>query len=163
MLRNIAISLSTSLLFLCTTNAAAQPYDIEIQLAKFTSGEYQRPYVAVWIANDKNKSQQVLQLWQERERWLKDLKYFWRRVLRKDPSSIDGVTGATRGPGLHHFSWDGYGKSGELAAGNYKLCAEVAREHGGHDAKCLPFKHPLKKAQQLKLQGEFTLLRIEAK
>jgi len=144
------------------SNSMAQSYRVEIELAKFSSAEYHRPYVAVWIASPSNQPQQVLQLWSERDRWLKDLKYFWRRVLRKDPGASDGATGATRGPGRYHFSWDGEAGKTRLPSGSYKLCAEAAREHGGHSAKCLNFDLPLTMVQQIQLNGEIIQLRIEA-
>ena len=60
-------------------------YQVELELAKFDSGTYRRPYVAVWVATEKNQPIKVIRLLREHERWLKDLKYFWRRVLRIDP------------------------------------------------------------------------------
>lgn len=146
------------MMILYTCNTLAHNHPVEIELPKVANGDYQRPYVAVWISSKDNQSSQVLQLWHERERWLKDLKYFWRRILRKNPNSIDGVTGATRGPGHYKFNWD----DENYAPGYYKLCAEAAREHGGRTAKCLMFELPLLKSQQIELDGEFTKLRIEA-
>lgn len=146
-----------TMLLLFSSNALTDSHKVEIELAKILSSDYQRPYVAIWVSNKDKHSTQVLQLWYERDRWLKDLKYFWRRILRKQPKSIDGVTGATRGPGTHQFNWDGK----DLKPGIYKLCAEVAREHGGRTAKCMDFHLPLNQAQQITLEGEFTKLRIE--
>ncbi|MBB6523602.1 DUF2271 domain-containing protein [Pseudoteredinibacter isoporae] len=154
-----------SMALLCWVGSTvAAPYQIEIELPSFNVGDYERPYAAVWIANSKNKPQRVVQLWYEDDRWLKDLKYFWRRVLRKNEHAADGVTGATKGPGVYTLTWDGLdGKAKELAPGTYKLCAEVAREHGGHNAKCLKFEWPLTEKGELKLEGEFSQLSIEAK
>ncbi|WP_353409653.1 DUF2271 domain-containing protein [Pseudoteredinibacter isoporae] len=153
-----------SIALLCWAGSTlAAPYKIDITLPNISAGDYERPYAAVWIANSKNKPQRVVQLWYEDERWLKDLKYFWRRVLRKDEHAADGVTGATKGPGVYSLLWDGLDNKGkDLPSGHYKLCAEVAREHGGHNAKCLTFDWPLGQKSELKLEGELSQLSIEA-
>ena len=155
------LNISLASLLFVPASLAAQ-HHIEIVLPSVDQANYERPYVAAWIANADNQTEEVLLLWQAQERWVKELKYFWRRVLRKNPNVIDGVTGATRGPGLYRFSWDN-DVVNPLRDGHYKLCAEVSREHGGRTAKCLEFELPLTEAQQLHLaDGEFTDLRIKA-
>ncbi|MCV6621878.1 MAG: DUF2271 domain-containing protein [Cellvibrionaceae bacterium] len=162
MLRNSLFLAILAGLYLPASNA--EQYQITLELPSFDTGDYERPYTAVWVASAKNKPQRVVQLWYEDDRWLKDLKYFWRRVLRKNEQAADGVTGATKGPGLYQLQWDGLDhEANALANGQYKLCAEVAREHGGHNAKCLKFDWPLIDKVELKLEGEFTTLSIESK
>ncbi len=137
-------------------------YRVHLDIPAFDTSNYEKPYTSVWIANTKNQPLRVLQLWYEDDRWLKDLKYFWRRVLRINLQAADGVTGATRGPGQYTLDWDGLDRQGDsLSPGQYKLCAEVAREHGGRTAKCLQFEYPLAEAIELRLEGEFTRLAIE--
>ena len=154
------------ILLACSLLAVAEPtnqYRIVLELPQFDTGNYERPYVAVWIATEQNQPVKVVRLWREHERWLKDLKYFWRRVLRINRQSVDGVTGATRGPGEYVMQWDGRNQQGSsLSPGRYKLCAEVAREYGGRTAKCLHFDYPLTSdREEIRPQGEFTLLSIE--
>ncbi|MBL4826284.1 MAG: DUF2271 domain-containing protein [Spongiibacteraceae bacterium] len=143
----------------------ATHYEIQLTLPSFESGVYERPYVAVWVASSKNKPVSVLGVWRDEERWLKDLKHFWRRVLRMQTLALDGVTGATKGPGEYRITWDGLDQEGKtLKSGQYKLCAEVAREHGDHSAKCIRFLYPLEIGlKEITLQGEFTRLVFNAK
>lgn len=136
-------------------------YVVELSLTNIASGEYKKPYTAIWVADSKNKPLRVLQVWREKERWLKDLKHFWRRVLRQQTINVDELTGATRGPGKYTLHWDGKDTFGnELSADHYKVCAEVSREHGSHTAKCLQFRWPLTERTEIEVSGEFTHLMI---
>lgn len=137
-------------------------YRVSLQIPQMDVADYKRPYGALWLAHTDNSPIVVLRLWRDEERWLKDLKFFWRKVLRSG-AKTDAVTRATRGPGQRVVNWDGTDASGNpLVAGEYKLCAEVAREHGGHTAKCIRFYHPLTKPLvELALDGEFTHLALQ--
>lgn len=143
---------------------AQDSYRISITVPAVETGDYKRPYGALWLAEANNQPIRVLKVWKQDDRWLSDLRFFWRKVLRAGVV-IDGLTSATRGAGVRFVDWDGRGENGEaLLPGAYKLCAELAREHGGRSAKCLKLDWPL---QSLPLElhlkdGEFTHLILEA-
>lgn len=98
--------------------------------ASQTSMNY-RPYVAVWVENEQGKTVKTLSVWSKEADWLKDMRRWWRKVGRYDQGELDGVSGATRRPGVHAVKWDGTNKQGEpVTAGKYVVNIEAAREHG---------------------------------
>lgn len=101
---------------------------------------YRRPYVAVWIEDDQGNDVRTLALWIERQRWLRDLRK-WYRIHRRDKELIATISRATRRPGVYELVWNGRSNEGEdLPTGNYVLCMEVAREHGTHQMMRAPFR-----------------------
>ena len=101
---------------------------------------YRRPYVAVWIEDEEGNDVRTLALWIERQRWLRDLRK-WYRIHRRDKDLIASVSRATRRPGAYELVWNGKSNDGEdLPTGNYVLCMEVAREHGTHQMMRAPFR-----------------------
>jgi len=94
----------------------------------------------------------------EGEKWLKDMRQWWRRSGRSLTMPVDGVSGATQGPGQYDLSWSA-GQS-ELAAGEYRLRVEAAREVGGRELVNIPFSWPPAKRQTLKASGESELADI---
>lgn len=67
---------------------AAAQMDIEVQIPRLDVAEYHRPYVALWLEQDNRHAADVA-LWydlklaeQEGEKWLKDLRQWWRRSGR---------------------------------------------------------------------------------
>lgn len=108
--------------------------DFEFELPKIDSSMYARPYVAVWIEDEKRKPVKTIQLWVGKDEWLKDLRSWWRKVGRYDRELVDAVTSATRPAGQYRFVWDGTNDDGQrLEQGNYTLHVEVVREHGGRN------------------------------
>lgn len=108
--------------------------DFEFELPKIDTSMYARPYVAVWIEDDKRKPVKTIQLWVGKDEWLKDLRSWWRKVGRYDRELVDAVTSATRPAGQYRFIWDGTNDEGlRLEQGTYTLHVEVVREHGGRN------------------------------
>ncbi|ASI94405.1 MULTISPECIES: DUF2271 domain-containing protein [Vibrio harveyi group] len=108
--------------------------DFEFELPKIDTSMYARPYVAVWIEDEKRKPVKTIQLWVGKDEWLKDLRSWWRKVGRYDRELVDAVTSATRPAGQYRFVWDGTNDDGQrLKQGNYTLHVEVVREHGGRN------------------------------
>ncbi|OHY89284.1 hypothetical protein BI375_10675 [Vibrio rotiferianus] len=108
--------------------------DFEFELPKIDSSMYARPYVAVWIEDEKRKPVKTIQLWVGKDEWLKDLRSWWRKVGRYDRELVDAVTSATRPAGQYRFVWDGTNDDGQrLEQGSYMLHVEVVREHGGRN------------------------------
>jgi hypothetical protein len=118
-------------------SAATPSYDIKLTLPVIDKGQYHRPYIAIWVEDEKRVSQRSIAVWMQKPKWLPDLKRYWRRVARKDRDIVDGVTSATKKPGSHSIKWDGLNDKGQpLTAGKYSICVEAAREKGGREAIC---------------------------
>lgn len=68
------------------------------------------------------------------------------------------MSSATRAPGEHKISvaLDKLPVK-DLAAGEYQLVVEAAREVGGRELLRIPFQWPVKSAQNLKSKGEHEL------
>lgn len=93
--------------------------------------------------------------------WLPDLRQWWRRSGRTLSLPVDGVTGATRPVGLHSLQFDDTtAPLRGLAAGNYRLVIEAAREVGGRELLKLPFTWPPTAASESTAQGKTELGRI---
>ena len=139
--------------------------DIKLELPRLTVAEYHRPYVAVWVEKADQNFATNLAVWydlkkknNEGTKWLKDMRQWWRKSGRELQMPVDGISGATRAPGEHAMSVSGAKSSlGSLAAGDYQLVVEAAREAGGRELVRIPFAWPPKAAQALKAQGEHEL------
>lgn len=104
---------------------------ITLSLPEIQTGQYQRPYTAVWVEDASGKAVKTLAVWHGDKKWLKDLRRWWRKTGRYQDGDIDGATGATKGPGQYSLSWDGTDSTGNpVAEGEYQLVLEASREHG---------------------------------
>lgn len=137
---------------------------ISVELPKLTVAEYHAPYSAIWlekVGESDKKSSKTLTVWydtkkknQEGEKWLKDLRQWWRRDGRDLSMPVDGVSGATKLAGTHELSFTvGQAPLGDLAKGEYQLMVEVAREVGGRELVKIPFSWPVEKAASLSAKG----------
>lgn len=133
--------LVAALLFCGGSALAQQQLDIQVELPKIETGTYHRPYVAVWIENEQQQPVRLIEAWLEKPDWIKDLRRFWRKLGRSEPQLVDAKTGATKGPGNYKVRWDGKDEQGKaVAAGNYVLFVEAAREQGGRNLAKQAFK-----------------------
>jgi hypothetical protein len=143
--------------------------DLQVQLAipDLDVAEYHRPYVAVWIERPDHSVAANLAVWydvankkNEGEKWLADLRQWWRRAGRDLKVPIDGVTGATRPVGTHtlEFASDSPVLK-DLSPGQYELVVEAAREVGGREV--LRIEKPAK--FEAKGQSELGALSLELK
>lgn len=139
-----------SALMFATGAASGAEMTVSIEVPRLQVAEYHRPYVAVWIARENHEVVRDLAVWydlelrdNEGEKWLKDMRQWWRRSGRTQTMPIDGVTGATRAPGTHsiHFA-SGEVPLGDLPEGEYILWVEAAREVGGRELVRIPFSWP---------------------
>jgi len=129
----------------------AAELSVTLAIPKLDVAEYHKPYVAIWIENNSTKAVTNLAVWydadmrnNEGEKWLKDMRQWWRRSGRTLQMPVDGVTGATKGPGEHSLQLRfGTKPLHELDEGDYTLRAEAAREVGGREVLNLPFSWPL--------------------
>ena len=113
---------------------------IDITLPMFDIADYRGPYVSVWISDEKNRLIKSLALRGTSERWLGELRTWWRRVGRKNEGLVDGFAGATKKNTPLHIKWDGLDDYGEsVDASSLVLHVEVAREHGSRSYEKVPF------------------------
>lgn len=142
---------------------AAQAGDatLSVEIPRLQVAEYHRPYVAAWVRENSSGEVTNLALWYqmddkgEGEKWLKDLRQWWRRSGRSLSLPADGFTGATRAPGGH--SVDVSESLADLAPGDYTLHVEASREVGGRELLTLAFTWPVTEAQNLEARGDSEL------
>ena len=137
------------LMLASSVSMAAQSVTLDIALPQLDVAEYHKPYVAVWIENNKRKSTQVA-VWydvdmreHEGKEWLKDLRQWWRRGGRSIDLPFDGLTSATKGPGTHLIDTQLNSALAKLSDGDYTLRVEASREVGGREVLSIPFSLPL--------------------
>lgn len=132
---------------LMASPALAADLELSLEIPRLTVAEYHRPYVAVWIETPDKAAVKTLAVWydvklknNEGQKWLKDMRQWWRRAGRDMSLPADGVSAATRAPGKHQVVF----KPGALPAGQYNLVVEAAREVGGVEVLRAPFQWPPK-------------------
>lgn len=127
--------------------ATGADLSVKFEVPQLNVAEYHKPYVAIWIENaDQSIASNLAVLYDVKmkekggEKWVKDLRTWWRKAGRDATLPIDGVSGATRAPGTHTMKFAGarYGID-KLPAGEYKLVVEAARESGGREVVKVPF------------------------
>ena len=135
---------------LAATPAAGAELQVSIELPRLNVAEYHRPYLAAWLENGQQEAVATLTVWYDTrlrnehgQRWLKDLRQWWRRTGREMTMPADGISGATRAPGRHTLRLDTASpRLAALPAGAYSLVVEVAREGGGRETVRLPLQWP---------------------
>lgn len=128
--------------------AHAGTLELSIEIPKLSVAEYHRPYIAIWIEDASGKVAANLSVWydidlkdQEGEKWLKDIRQWWRRTGRSLDLPMDGVSSPTKPPGKNAVKFDtSKGPIAKLPAGDYKLIVEASREVGGKELVEIPFK-----------------------
>ncbi|WP_205342966.1 DUF2271 domain-containing protein [Denitrificimonas caeni] len=143
---------------------SAADLKIELDIPRLEVAEYHRPYVALWIEQD-NQHIANLNVWydlkmkdNEGEKWLKDMRQWWRRSGRSLELPVDGVSGATRAVGTHSLNFNGGSAAlQQLKAGDYELLVEAAREVGGREILRIPFSWPPSQKVSAKAQGSSEL------
>lgn len=114
---------------------------VEFQISKPENAgrRYRRPYVAVWVEDDKGFPVKTLSLFLMKDnpgpRWHRDLRRWYSndrtRRLYDDRNLIETVSKPTRNPGQYKVAWDGTDDAKQpVAPGKYTLLIEAAREHG---------------------------------
>ncbi len=130
--------------------APAAEVTLEIEIPQLEVAEYHRPYVAAWIENDQKKFVNNLLVWYQvesrhpggehgdhGEKWLKDLRKWWRVSGRELDMPVDGLASPTKPAGKHQVSLTQAFKN--LPSGTYNLMVEASREVGGREILTVPF------------------------
>src|SRR5690554_7827959 len=86
---------------------------INVEIPRLQVAEYHRPYVALWLEQPDKRHVANLAVWydlklkdNEGEKWLKDMREWWRRSGRSLQMPVDGVSSATRAVGTHRLTFD---------------------------------------------------------
>ena len=148
--------------------AFAAGLNVGVEIPRLDVAEYHRPYVAIWLEQPDQKHVANLAVWydqklkdKEGEKWLKDLRQWWRRSGRSLEMPVDGVSGATRAVGAQSLSFSSADAPfKQLPAGEYRVVVEAAREVGGRELLRLPFTWPPKQAANQSVQGSSELGQI---
>jgi hypothetical protein len=114
-------------LFASTAASAATTLSVDFSLPEFAKEDYRKPYVAMWSEHD-GESDNLL-IWHltkhDNDKWLVDMRRWWRKEGRYADNKFDGITGATKSSGKHQVQLD-VSKLSE-----FTLFIEVARQKGG--------------------------------
>lgn len=139
---------------------------ISVEVPQLDVAEYNRPYLAFWLERDGAHIAN-LAVWYQQEKsekgekgeeWLKDMRQWWRRSGRNIEMPVDGVSGATRAPGIHTMTFTpGKTVLDNLPAGEYQLIVEAAREVGGRELLKIPFQWPPQAEQKYSATGSSEL------
>lgn len=116
-------------------------FELKLDLTLTAPARARRPYVAVWIEDSSHRVVRTLAMWGRQGKYLPEMTKWWR-AIHGDSEAIRSVARPTRNPGAYTLAWDGRDETGAaVAAGTYRLCLEINREHGHHvsesiDVKC---------------------------
>ena len=134
---------------LASSWAMAADLSVKFELPQLNVAEYHKPYVAIWIEKGDGAVASNLALLYDvkkkdkaGEKWIKDLRTWWRKGGKDISLPVDGLSGATKAAGTH--TMDFKGATDKLPAGDYKLVVEAAREAGGRELVRVPFTLPPK-------------------
>jgi hypothetical protein len=122
--------------------AMAADLNVSFTIPRMSVAEYHAPYVAIWIEKPDGAAAETLSVWYKprHEKWLKDMRQWWRKSGREMSFPADGLTGPTQAPGPQKVTFSGAkGALKDLKPGQYTLVVEAAREAGGHEAVRVPF------------------------
>ena len=132
------------------TQAAAAELKLSVEIPRLNVAEYHKPYVAMWLEGS-NGAVTNLAVWyevnnqkKEGEKWLKDMRQWWRKVGRDLTMPVDGLSSPTRAPGVQEVTFNSARNPVKgLKPGDYTLVVEAAREVGGRELVRIPFKWPV--------------------
>lgn len=143
---------------LAAANAGAAELRLEVNIPRMAVAEYHAPYLAFWLKHADSGEIVPLGLWyDDQEKWLKDLRLWWRRTGRTQSAPYDGLTGATRRPGTHSVDFSELPALSDLPEGDYQLVVEAAREVGGREVVRLPFHWPAESTHTVTAKGDTEL------
>ena len=147
----------------------AAELELTVEIPQLNVAEYHRPYAAIWVEGEGQSVAANLAVWYDQQTskqekgttWLKDLRQWWRKSGRDLTMPVDGVSGATRAPGVHRVAFpSSHPGLAKLPPGNYNLVVEAAREVGGREIVRIPFQWP-KPSGPAKVSGEHELGQVQ--
>ena len=150
----LACSIALGAPLLGSTTMATE-LNVKLQLPRLGGAEYHKPYVAFWIEKGDHSFSTNLGIWYDPpkgDKWLKDVRQWWRQSGRDLSLPLDGLSSPTRGPGEYDLKFAN-AEIDHLPAGEYQLVVEAAREHGGREVVRVPFQLPAKTGQTYSGKG----------
>ena len=159
---NLAKSLLlTAAAGLFSLQANAAELRVGLEIPSMSVAEYHNPYVAIWLENTDSRDVTNLEVWYDASmsnnkgnKWLKDMRQWWRKSGRELDMPVDGITAATKGPGKYDINVEIADEPlSNLPAGSYQLRVEAAREVGGRELLSIPFSWPLAQPFTASVQG----------
>ena len=156
----VAAGLLIPVLLLIPNHSSAN--ELKVELPRLSVSEYHPPYLAVWLMDSERKKVADVAIWydtqladKEGEKWLKDMRLWWRRSGRFLSMPVDGISGATRQPGSHRIDLKPLTQViSQRPPQSYTLYIEAARELGGREVLQFNFQWPLNKPLQHTEQGD---------
>lgn len=145
--------------------AAAETISVTVTIPKLKVAEYHKPYVAIWLEQEGVAKPRTLAVWYDHDmkanegnKWLRDLRSWWRVIGRTLSMPAKGISGPTRAPGPQTQSFT----VGKLPAGNYSIVVETSREVGGREVVRMPFKWAAKGSATVRGKGKSELGAVSA-
>jgi hypothetical protein len=163
------ILLPAALTGILSAHLTGAELQVSIEIPRMNVAEYHRPYVAMWIEKPDQSPVATLSVLYDQQTkkteagttWLKDLRVWWRRAGRDLKMPVDGVSGATRAPGVHAISFPASkGPLSSLQPGSYHFVVEAAREVGGRELIRIPFEWPAADSKDAQAQGQHELGKV---
>lgn len=160
-------ALGLALALPCLSQAASLEVNVEIPV--LDSPKYHRPYLAIWIETFDQQPIADLAVWykigapnNKGKQWLPDLKQWWKRSGHQLELPVDGISGATRGPGVYSLRFDDSSPAlKKLKPGKYYLSVEATREENKHDVRheqrMISFNWPPEKPESRQANGKTEL------
>ncbi|QBE64985.1 DUF2271 domain-containing protein [Pseudoduganella lutea] len=147
---------------LVSAQAMAADLALKLDIPQLNVAEYHKPYIAAWLENaDQKVVTNLAVLYDVKkkdkagEKWLKDMRQWWRKTGRDLAMPVDGVSGATRAPGEHTLTFPGAKDAlAKLPAGEYTVVVEASREAGGRELVKVPVAWPPKGAKEFAAKGK---------
>lgn len=140
--------ITAAMLTLAATPAMAQNLRVEMEIPRIGTAEYHAPYVAIWLERPDQTAVTNLAVWYDfdsrdngGQTWLSDMRTWWRKIGRETTLPADGISGATRAPGLTNISLRAnQGPLRNVTPGSYNVVIEAARELGGREVVRIPIQ-----------------------
>ena len=115
--------------------------ELQVNFTYSASGDRIRnPYIAVWVETTDGEMVNTVSLWLRRDksRYLDHLKRWYNAEAALldagGVNNLDALAGASRPAGDYQVVWDCTDVDGaRVAAGDYVVCIEAAREHGPYE------------------------------
>ena len=110
-------------------------FDLEIQyeVPAIRDARYRRPYVAIWIGDERGRLVRTVLLLGERPYWQDSNYLWWRRQGAEAAAAVEAISRPTRAPGRYTVRWDGRDDDGRpVPPGRYTVHVEAVRQFGGH-------------------------------
>lgn len=116
---------------------------LNVTLPRPQVAEYKKPYLAVFLEPVAGGPARTVAIWyglnnrdgEYGQKWLTELRSWWRKGGRSLHLPADGISGATKAPGSYTIPLPA-----DALSGKYTLTVEAAREHGGREFLTIPAK-----------------------